>query len=523
MRKLFLRLIITVGIFVAFPLVIHAGAEAAQVYPSPASGSHYVGNTFTVGIFINTTDPVNAAETSIAYDTSRLSIQSCSSGGSGFNTPIPTATTGCTNITAGSTTPFTGNGGQIGSITFLVTNEGTANVSVSGAAANNGSAVSTTGGSGSYTLSVYVPPDQPPGSVTVSSASHPKQDQWYNLPTVALSWNKETGVTGFSYVFDQKKSTVPLEETNTTGTGVDIEFEQEGIWYFHIRARSNGGWGTTTHFTVRFDSTPPEITESELMYMGDLRPELTYAVSDALSGVVEELLSVNGGSTIEIESPYKSGPLSFGNHSFILSVSDAAGNTSEKEFTITIGSISPPLITEFGFEQLYVGSVSGRLKISGTAPSGSIVFMFINPGGIVLETRADDDGNWEYIFTDALAAGAYEITTQSQVDSYTSESSEALEFNISRAQAGLLNLPLTGGSTSPNAIWIIAGGIGLGLVSLVGLIIVIRRYRFKKQQEELKAAKSQNGVFGDISNPPGKTPPPQPPAQVQYPPGSTVT
>jgi hypothetical protein len=96
-----------------------------------------------------------------------------------------------------------------------------------------------------------------PAAPEISSTTHPDQNKWYGKDNVTLSWTK-TG-TLFSYVLDKSPTTIP--DTNPEGAMTTVSFNKigGGIWYFHVRAGGDTGWGPASHFRMKIDITPPTI------------------------------------------------------------------------------------------------------------------------------------------------------------------------------------------------------------------------------------------------------------------------
>ena len=80
-------------------------------------------------------------------------------------------------------------------------------------------------------------------------------DDWRPAPVVgqtlqATVLNRDlSGLTGVSYVLDQKPNTTP-DETTRSGADLAIPLEgKTGLWWLHVRARSGAGkWSAAAHF-----------------------------------------------------------------------------------------------------------------------------------------------------------------------------------------------------------------------------------------------------------------------------------
>lgn len=116
-------------------------------------------------------------------------------------------------------------------------------------------------GAGSASFSIAKPADLP-GAVKVTSSSHPDSNAAYDATTINLSWNKDAGVDGFSYLLDQSEGTVPAAKTTDAATSATYPDKPIGTYYFHIRAHKTDGWGTTTHFKITIKEPDAKIDET---------------------------------------------------------------------------------------------------------------------------------------------------------------------------------------------------------------------------------------------------------------------
>lgn len=147
----------------------------------------------------------------------------------------------------------------VATIKLKGTSAGSGAVSVNGAYLKNAGAVVGSNNS-SASFSFEKAPDLP-GKVLVSSSTHPDQNTPYEATTISLSWNKDSGVDGFSYLLDQVAGTTPSAKITDAGTSATFTDKAVGVYYFHIRAHKADGWGGTTHFTINIKEPDPKIDE----------------------------------------------------------------------------------------------------------------------------------------------------------------------------------------------------------------------------------------------------------------------
>lgn len=148
----------------------------------------------------------------------------------------------------------------IAKITLKGTEPGSGSVQVSGVKlARSGTLVGTSGSAASFTIQRAL---TPPSAVKVSSSTHPDQGQAYEATTADLAWTKDSGVLEFAYSFDQAAGTTPPATTTSVNTSASYPNLAIGTYYFHIRARNNDGWGSTSHYKIMVKEPDPKINES---------------------------------------------------------------------------------------------------------------------------------------------------------------------------------------------------------------------------------------------------------------------
>ncbi|MEX2144832.1 MAG: hypothetical protein WD712_00415 [Candidatus Spechtbacterales bacterium] len=129
--------------------------------------------------------------------------------------------------------------------------------------------------------------------------------------------------------------------------------------------------------------------------------------------------------------------ISPGIYTFGVSAEDNAGRKSPTlNVTIaitagnitTIGNIFMPPTIEASSQ---VGQGQSAILLGSTFPNANI-FLFIEPGGIVKQTKADSQGNWQYsLTTSGLGLGSYTVRAKAITDQgEQSEFSLPAEFTI---------------------------------------------------------------------------------------------
>lgn len=229
-------------------------AHAASGIFASGGGTYITGQTFTVTVTASGSQ-FDSLEGKISVS-GPVSITSFS-GGDGI-TWVPGYSPADGKTFDGLTSPTTSV--TVARVTLRATGTGSGSVSVSGAKlARNGQYVGTASGGASFTINrapVY------PSAPTVTSPSHPDQNQAYTATTIQLQWNKDRGVTGFSYFLDQSPNTTPNANADSANTSVTYDNKAVGTYYFHIRAENGDGWSSTTTFKITIKEPDPKVSDT---------------------------------------------------------------------------------------------------------------------------------------------------------------------------------------------------------------------------------------------------------------------
>lgn len=234
------------------PLAAQSVHAAAGIF---ASGGKTVteGERFTVTVKASGTD-FDSLQGTISVS-GPVSIVSFSAGGATW-LPGKTPANGQQFVGITSTT----NSLTVATIVLKGTKEGSGSVSVSGVRmAKAGSVVATDAGGTNFKINRA---PVLPGQISVSSSSHPDQNQVYTERNIALSWDKPNGVSEFSYVLDQSADTTPATKATGSSTSVNYDNKDIGTYYFHIRGKNGDGWGATTHFKISIKEPDPVVNDT---------------------------------------------------------------------------------------------------------------------------------------------------------------------------------------------------------------------------------------------------------------------
>jgi len=248
------KVIAMLALFALTMLMLPIKSLAAGGVYASGGGSKTVGQTFTVSVVASGAD-FNAVQGKISIS-GPVSVVSFSPGGASNWTWTSQPSNGGTFVGV-----LLAAGQRINSITVATIKlKGTA---VGDGAVNiSGVSLEPSAGSGASGTSFTIQKAADlPGAVKVTSASHPDPNGAYEATTIALAWNKDSGVDAFSYLLDQAEGTTPAAKTTDANTSITYADKAVGIYYFHIRAHKADGWGGTTHFKINIKEPDAKINE----------------------------------------------------------------------------------------------------------------------------------------------------------------------------------------------------------------------------------------------------------------------
>lgn len=352
MKKIFLILTFLILFFSITPTVKAAGAS---LYVSPNSGTFYTGNTFDVSVVLNTGgNDINAVSVDLKFDSRKIQVVSPTTGKSFISIwaapPSYSNMEGSISFQGGIPSPgINTSSGSALTITFRAIEPGETTLyflDTSKVLLDDGKATEILNfmGSGKYTISL-LPPEGP----IISSSTHPDQNKWYKDGNVSFSWNKDDGVSGFSYSLDNDPQGLPDNESEGERSFVSYSNLEDGTWYFHVKAQKEGDWGGISHYLVRIDKSSPanfKIEVSPSAKTSFTQPIISFFTTDAFSEIdyyKSKIIDITADHEnkkethfAEIISPYQLPELQTGKYLVIVKVFDTAGNWREESVEIEI-------------------------------------------------------------------------------------------------------------------------------------------------------------------------------------------
>jgi hypothetical protein len=365
-----------------------AKADGASLLIFPQTGSFTSGNTFEISVFLNTGgNNINAVEINLQFDPQKLQVISPTKGvsviGEWIFPPSFSNTKGTIVLVGG----FLKDGintseGLISTIVFEAVSPGTTEITLLSSCKvlvgkEEGNNILSSVNRGVY--EILPPPFKGP---RVFSETHPDQNRWYRNNSPSFNWEKVEGIEGYSFNLDDNPYGEPDDAIDSYFTSVSFEDVEDGILYFHLKARKNQVWGGTSHFKVNIDKTPPLDFEPylESFSFGAGNHLLVYFnTKDLLSGVDHYKSRISNltdpeniffSGWIREESPLRLTKTGKGVFEVQVRAFDKAGNFQEGKMKVRV-IINP-----------YITMVSGGIQISGIFIAWWQIYIFI--GAIIL-------------------------------------------------------------------------------------------------------------------------------------------
>ncbi|MFO0743524.1 MAG: cohesin domain-containing protein [Candidatus Paceibacterota bacterium] len=401
-----------------------------------------VGDTATISVFLNSEGfAVNNVEAVLQYPTDMLDVLSVSKSSSIFSLwvedPAFSNNSGTITFNGGLPTPgYSGSQGLV--VTFVVKAKkaGSANISFSSAAAraNDGLGTDVLNSKTGKTLTINeslkpvveeTKPTTPTTtqtstSIQITSTSHPDQDSWYKDNTPTFKWNIPSGANAVQTTIDNNTSGVPHVTYSPAIDSKTVDKVKDGVWYFKVRARKDGVWGSTSKYIVRVDTVAPQLKSTSFDY-DDKSKILSINVDaqDSTSGIDHYDVIINNVLIKSISAKdFVNGKYSLpfsnsGSNKVKLVVYDKAGNSVESDTSSfeSTSSIAPKLN-----DIPSLVSANENLIVSGSIQSANtnLLVKFRKDEGqeIILEVKSNANGDF-LVLLPKLESGNYEIWAES--------------------------------------------------------------------------------------------------------------
>lgn len=193
----------------------------------------------------------------------------------------------------------------------------------------------------------------------VFSTTHPNSERWYNKGEIQLSWRGSKD-DRYAFVLDRFPDTTPSHTASTTlDTHTTHNVTDDGIYYFHIQVRGEGGVvHPVTHYKIKIDRDPPDVptikASNTLPKPGEVI-RLEFSSKDETSGLQQGYyyVSFSSGILLPVRPPFFVAFPDKGEHVVTIRVFDNAGNSSKNSIAIQVGS-GPTLLGQFFNEDFFM-------------------------------------------------------------------------------------------------------------------------------------------------------------------------
>jgi hypothetical protein len=440
--------------FIIPALIFAQKVDAATLSLIPDKKTVKIGEEVNIEVRVDTgEESINAAQGSVNFPANLLEAtkieRSSSIFGFWIEEPAFSNVTGMVNFIGGTSKGVTGKSLQILKITFKARNSGSAEFSLSDAVvtASDGKgtnvlsrlegAVVSVGTEVTTVVSTIpsVPAETPavvpitpvvqpvkvvrkavpavklPATPVVKVPLYPNESEWYNyIGGVIALWEVPLDVTKVATELNQNPNTVPAVPETELFNGKNFGILKEGIWYIHVRFKNNLGWGETAHYKISLDTTSPMPFEASIddWASDNPSPQITFVTQDALSGVFQTLLFVDGKEVLSATTTTAILPRqALGTHTLLVKIFDQAGNSVEDDLQFEILPLPTPVIE---FISKSISQREGFFASGRSISDGIIEALVLNENGQEVfrgQTQSDSSGNWKITVDEVLPIGKY--------------------------------------------------------------------------------------------------------------------
>ncbi len=487
-ENFYFLIIIFISSFLVFNLTpfcaIAQTAFSASLYFLPATGYFEVDKLISIRFAVNTgDDQINLVEATISFS-NNLEVTSISKQDSiiklWFNEPTFSNAERKIYFSGGIPNPGFKGLGRLLIINFKAKIPGSAWIMISSAQvlANDGFGTNILKSSGQANFTLYetgLPkpttikpePKTAVAQLSIFSSTHPHQEKWYQNKNLILSWTWKAGITDYSFLLDRNLKTVPDNIGEGLNTSVSYSDLEEGVWSFHLKAKTSAGWSETVRFKIQIDNSAPSYLkvfsqDGEITF--NPSPTIIFEAKDELSGIDYFAVKINENDFAKVEKDtYQIPKQRPGEHQIIVRAYDRAGNYLE-ELVITIESIPRPIITYWTKEML-IGETINSLNILGLAPKDSKIKLFLtheNGKTETFETETQRE-KWRLSVSKLFLPGKYRGYAIAMIGDEESPPSKAIEVKVVKSGLRFWIIP-------PEMIW------GLIVVLICGFGILLTLY-----------------------------------------------
>lgn len=348
-------------------------SHAADLSITPAAGSVSAGKTISVQVMLDPSgDSVNAADGTMSFDSTVLSVDSISRDGSAFSLwtadPAYSNSAGTITFSGGTPTAFSSSK-KVLTIVFKGKAAGSGAIAFTKgsvlAADGKGSDVYKNGTGGTITVSSAAaapPPDTSADTVDtgdgstpiapiVNSSTYSKSESWYGTSTGVFTWVLPDDVTGVRTLLSQKDNDNPAVALKGGATStVTVSGIPDGVSYFYVALKNSSGWGDVGKIKIQVDTAPPLDFSVAILAPGSDggAAKLAFKTDDSLSGLDRYEIIVGTSTPITAraqdvsDGTYPVPPNPGGVQHVTIRAYDKAGNMKDTTADLDLPAVAKP-------------------------------------------------------------------------------------------------------------------------------------------------------------------------------------
>ncbi|GBD34354.1 hypothetical protein HRbin35_00066 [bacterium HR35] len=413
--------------------LVFKGVFAASIYLSPAQKTVNVGDSFSIVVYVESSDQaMNAVSFRLSFPKDLLKVNNVSKAGSIINFWVQEPQVSAEEIfTEGVVLNpgYQGSAGKILTINFKALKEGTADLNfISGSVlANDGQGTNILKSLNSATIKirpkvkeektkdVFQQTSFIPAPIIISP-THPSQNKWYNIKEAKLVWNLPENINEVRTLLGQNPNAYPQVSYIPPINSKDVTTPYDGVWYFSLQFCNETSCSDIGRYKLQIDTTPPTVNLKEIQRedLTDPRVKIYIDAKDDLSGIDYYLININGKTEKWIDDGthiYQLKDLKPGQYEISVKVFDKAGNNNEAKLSFEIKPLEPPEITDYP-KEVVLGEpviIKGRTKY----PNVDVYVYLEHQKGakVVNNTKTKENGEFE-IMVNNLSAGVYKAYAQ---------------------------------------------------------------------------------------------------------------
>jgi hypothetical protein len=485
-------------------------SQEASLFIFPGSESFQVGEVFSIELRVDTKDmPINAAQTTIYFPFDKVEALEILKENSIFSfwpeEPTFSNSTGEISFSGGVPHPGFEGMGNIITINFKAKKEGLASFTLGQgrvlADDGKGTDILVFIKEAKYSIQKGAPEIE--SGIYLSSSTHPKEDEWYNNNSPIFYWNMTPEINAVSFVLDQYPETIPDTVPEGKLGMKNYENINDGVWYFHLKVQTLGGWSNTFHRRIQVDGIPPASLRITVDNAGDPtnpNPNLYFEANDITSGIDRYRLKIGGDEFFDLlraeVSPFSLSPQKPGQYPLLVRAIDKAGNAIETEELLNIEPIDTPLISLWPSKYI-AGEQTFYIEGTALPEVGIIIFLGGKDGKVTKEwlSLSDSEGRWSFSTRDLLKSGTYYLSVKAR-DKRGAESHLSDVYEVEVLLSGVSIGPFI--ITNQDLVIILGSILFFGII---GTVYFTYRSNFAKrilQNETQEAKESLRQSFDEL-------------------------